>query len=67
MILKVIMFFVGIYLISKSITFMIIYLNLLKNGYNFLEYVNFISKRVEILIIFLGIFLVYLSIRKEKR
>ena len=42
MFVKIIMFIFGIYLCSISLTFMIIYLNLLYQGYNILEYVNFI-------------------------
>lgn len=64
--LRLIMFFVGAYLCSLSLTFIVIYLNLLNQGYNFLEYVNFIIRRSEVLAGFLGIFLLYLSIIKRK-
>lgn len=64
---KIIMFVIGIYICTISLTFMIIYLNLLYQGYNILEYVNFIIRRSEVLIIFIGILLIYLSLRKGKK
>ena len=39
---------------------LILYLNLLVNGYTFLEYVNFIIKRIECLFIFIGPLIIYL-------
>lgn len=66
MLLKLLLFILGIYLVSLSITFIIIYLNLLNQGYNFMEYVQFIIRRPEILSIFLGLFLIFISFRKGK-
>ena len=64
---RIFLFLIGIILVSISISFMIIYLNLLNMGYSFLEYVKFISMRVEVLIIFVGILLLYLTVfGKEK-
>lgn len=64
--LKLIMFFVGIYLCSLSLAFIIIYLNLFNQGYNFLEYVNFIIRRPVVLGGLLGTFLIIISIHKRK-
>lgn len=64
--LRIIMFFAGVYLCGLSITFMIIYLNLLNQGYNFLEYVNFIISKPVILGGVLGAVLILISIYKKK-
>lgn len=66
MLIRLIFLLLGTFLIGLSITFTIIYLNLLKLGYTFLEYVNFIIRRWECLIIIIGILLVHFSLRKER-
>lgn len=66
MIIKLLILFISVILISLSITFDIIYLNLLTMGYSFIEYVNFIIRRWECLIFVLGIILLYFIIRKGK-
>lgn len=66
MLIRLIFLLLGTFLIGLSITFTIIYLNLLKLGYTFLEYVNFIIRRCECLIFILGILLVHFSLRKER-
>ena len=66
MLFKFTLFTIGIYLCTIGLTFIIIYLNLLYQGYNILEYVNFIIRRGEVLIIFVGISFLYLSLRKGK-
>ena len=65
MIFRVLMFFLGILLASIGLSFIIIYLNLLNMGYNFWEYVNFISRRIECLGVFLGLFLVFISVYRK--
>ena len=62
--LRVIVFILGIYLISVSISFIIIYLNLLSLGYSLMDYINFITRRYEVLSLFLGITLVVISLNK---
>ena len=42
--------------------YIIIYLNLFSVGYNFWEYVNFIIRRFECLIGFLGLIIIFLTI-----
>lgn len=66
MIIKLLILFISVILISLSITFDIIYLNLLTMGYSFIEYVNFIIRRWECLIFILGVILLYFIIRKGK-
>ena len=46
--------------------FIIIYLNLLKMNYTFIEYLIYILTHAECLIIFMGIILIVISFRKEK-
>lgn len=66
MFLKIIFFFTGIILTIISIVFMIIYLNLLTVGYNFHNYVKFISSRFECIIFVLGIIFIILSNIRRK-
>lgn len=66
MVMKLILFVIGILLISVSISFIIIYINLLNMGYTFLEYVNFIIRRMEIIAFVPGVFLVIVSMLKRK-
>lgn len=56
------MFLFGFGLTIISLSYIIIYLNLLTIGYNFLEYVNFIIRKIECLNIFVGILLMIISI-----
>lgn len=67
MLLKIFMFLTGIFLSALSLMFITMYSNLLIMGYSFYEYVNFIIRRVECLIIIIGIILIVLSMRKEKK
>ena len=66
MVMKLILFVIGILLISVSISFIIIYINLLNMGYTFLEYVNFIIRRMEVIAFVPGVFLVIVSMLKRK-
>ena len=45
---KTFIFLFGFGLTIISLSYIIMYLNLLTLGYNFLEYVNFISRRFEL-------------------
>ena len=60
---KYIFFLIGIILISLSITFQILYLNLFSIGYSFFDYLLFISKRMECLIIIPGIVILFLILK----
>lgn len=66
MIIKLLLFLISIFLISISITFNIIYLNLLTMGYTFIDYVNFIIRRVECLTFIIGIILLYFIMKGDK-
>ena len=66
-ILRILTYIIGIILISIGLTFMLLYTNLFTMGYTFLEYFLFIIKRVECLIIFLGILLIIHSLKGEKQ
>lgn len=66
MIMKAILFVIGIVLISISISFLIIYINLLNMGYTFSEYVNFIIRRLEIIAFIPGVCLIVISMLKRK-
>lgn len=62
MLLKIFLFLIGFGLTTIGFVYIISYLNLLSIGYNFLEYVNFIIRRIECLNAFLGIIIMVLSI-----
>lgn len=62
MTLRIFLFLLGFGLTVTSLSYIILYLNLLSLGYNFLDYVNFIIKRVECLNVFLGILLMFLTL-----
>lgn len=55
---KVFFFFLGFTLILIGFTYIITYLNLLTMGYTFLEYLIFISTKIECLITILGILII---------
>ena len=67
MFLRGILFLLGITLTVIGLTNIILYLNLLVNGYTFLEYVNFIIRRFECLSLIIGILLIYLSMYRRKK
>lgn len=62
MLLKVFLFLIGFGLTTIGSVYIICYLNLLSIGYNFLEYVNFIIRRVECLNAFIGVIIMILSL-----
>lgn len=59
---KIFFFLFGFGLTTIGFVYIISYLNLLSIGYNFLEYVNFISRRFECLITIIGIIIMFLTI-----
>ena len=62
MITRIIFFLIGFGFSVIGFVFIISYLNLIPLGYNFLEYVNFISRRPECLIGPIGLIITFLSI-----
>ncbi len=60
-------FILGIFLCSMSLAYIILYLNLLSMGYSFLEYGKFIIRRIECNSFLLGIFCIYLSVKRWEK
>lgn len=61
MLVKVFFFLIGFGLTILGFIYIISYLNLLTLGYNFLDYVNFIIRRIECLNAFIGIIIMLIS------
>ena len=62
MLFRIFIFLIGFGFTVIGCMYIISYLNLLTIGYNFLEYVNFIIRRLECLISLIGLLLIILSI-----
>ena len=62
MLFRMFLFLIGFGLTTIGFMYIIAYLNLISIGYNFLEYVNFIIRRIECLNAFIGIILMTISI-----
>lgn len=62
MLARVFIFLLGYALTIIGLIYVISYLNLLAIGYNFLDYVNFIFRRIECLYTLIGFILIFLSI-----
>ena len=60
--IRVLFFLLGFGLMVIGCSFIILYLNLTTMGYNFLEYVNFIIRRVECYFSIIGFIIMILSI-----
>lgn len=60
--LRFLIFLFGFGLAVIGLSYIIIYLNLMSLGYNFLEYVNFIIRRIECLNFIFGILLMIISV-----
>lgn len=56
------LFLIGFGLTTIGFVYIICYLNLFTIGYNFIDFVNFIIRRVECLNSIFGIIIMYLSI-----
>ena len=67
MLLKIVLFILGIFLISLSIFFIILYSNMIYMGYSFIEFLNFILTRFECFLFIFGIILLILSIGRRKK
>ena len=62
MLIRIFFFLIGFGLTVIGSVYILVYLNLLTIGYNFLEYVNFIIRRIECLIALLGVIIMSISI-----
>lgn len=65
--LRIFTFLVGFGFCILGLINMISYLNLMVIGYNFLEYVKFISSRLECILFIIGIILITLSLSGGKK
>lgn len=63
MFIKTFVFLFGFGLTVISLSYIILYLNLLTIGYNFLEYVNFIIRRIECINIITGLLLMIIILK----
>jgi len=59
---RILFFLIGFGLSIIGFVYIVSYLNLLSLGYNFLDYVHFIFRRIECLYAFLGLTIIFLSI-----
>ena len=66
MLIKSLMFIIGFILSSLSLTFLLLYINVLNIGYSFLDFINFIIRKWELYLFFIGIILMIISLRKGK-
>lgn len=66
MLIKSLIFIIGFILSSLSLTFLLLYINVLNIGYSFLDFINFILRKWELYLFFIGIILMAISLRKEK-
>ena len=64
--IKLFLFLVGFGLSIIGFMYIITYLNLLTIGYNFLQYVNFIIRRIECLYAPIGLVLIFISINIDR-
>ena len=64
MIRHILLFILGILLNSISLMFIIIYLNLLKMNYTFVEYLKYIITNMECLLFIPGILFIKISLKK---
>ena len=60
--IRIFFFLIGFGLMVLGFSFIILYLNYLTIGYNFKEYVNFISRRLECYNVIIGLIIIILSI-----
>jgi len=60
--IRVFFFLVGFALMVIGFSFLILYLNLVTIGYNFSDYVNFITRRIECYYTLVGFIMILLTI-----
>ncbi len=67
--IRILLFLIGFALMVLGLSFMILYLNLLTIGYNFYNYANFITRRIECYYTIIGfiIILLTLTIKGDKK
>lgn len=60
--IRIFLFIIGFILMTLGITYIILYTNYITLGYNFKEYVNLISSKLECLLAPLGLIIIILTI-----
>lgn len=63
--MRILQLYTASFLISISIVFLIIYASLFSLGYSFFDYVQFISRRIEIHLMWIGITLLKKALKKK--
>lgn len=63
---RIFFFILGFILTVIGIIYIISYLNLLTIGYNFLEYIHFIIRRIECLYAVIGIIIILITLIKRR-
>ena len=66
MLTRIFIFLIGFGLTTIGFVYMICYLNLFTLGYNFIDYVNFIIRRIECLNAIFGIIIMIIAIMGGK-
>lgn len=61
---RILLYIIGVIFTSIGLFFIIIYLNLLTIGYSFFDFVKFISRKVEVWLILIGIICIALSLER---
>ena len=61
---KLILFLCSYFMITYGLIWIIIYFNLFSFGYSIFEYLEFIFKRIECLLFFIGIILFIVQIKR---
>lgn len=61
---KLMLYFLGVFLVSVGIFFTIIYLNLLTMGYSFLDFVKFIIRSPIFWCILIGVLCIVISLER---
>ncbi len=61
---RILLYILGIIFTSIGLFFIIIYLNLLTIGYSFLDFVKFISRRLEVWLFIIGIICIAVSLER---
>lgn len=63
---KILFLILGIILSSIGLMFIMLYLNLLTIGYNFVDYVKFIISRLECILFLIGIIMIICSLEGKR-
>ncbi len=64
---KIILFTVGIYLASVGLFFITIYSTVLNMGYTFNEFINYVARKPEIYLLFIGTVLAFIGMFAKKK